>query len=77
MLDAEHARLLALENTTGDDFVVIAAVRRELGKLKRCLKISNTVDIEAHAIKPSYTFEPFQARQKTKTKRIHRTRQRI
>jgi hypothetical protein len=35
MLDAEQARLLTLENTTADDFLLIVAVRRELGKLSR------------------------------------------
>jgi len=38
MLDAEQARLLALENTTADDFRLVVAIQRQLGKLKRHLK---------------------------------------
>src|SRR5262249_1285521 len=40
MLDAEEARLRALESTTADDFLVFVAIKRQLGTLKRYLKIS-------------------------------------
>jgi hypothetical protein len=67
MLDAEQARLLALENTTADDFQLVVAIRRELGKLKQYLKIS-TANPEAQRLR---------VRGKTKTKKIRRTRRRI
>jgi hypothetical protein len=41
MLDTEQARLLVLENTTTDDFLLVVAVKRQLGTLKRYLKISS------------------------------------
>jgi len=71
MLDAEEARLLALQNTTADDFVLVVAIRRELGKLKRYLKIS-TANLEA----PRHRTK-LRVRRKTKTRRISRTRRRI
>ena len=71
MLEAEQARLLALQSTTADDFVLVVAIRRELGKLKRYLKIS-TADLEA----PRHQTK-LRVRRKTKTKRISRTRRRI
>jgi hypothetical protein len=40
MLDAEEARLRALKSTTADDFLLVVAVKRQLGTLKRYLKIS-------------------------------------
>jgi len=40
MLDAEEARLRALESTTLDDFLVFVAIKRQLGTLKRYLKVS-------------------------------------
>jgi hypothetical protein len=43
LLDAEHTRLLALKKTTADDFLLVVAMRRELGKLKRYLKISTSI----------------------------------
>ena len=33
MLDAEEARLRALESTTADDFLVFVAIKRQLGTL--------------------------------------------
>ena len=71
MLDAEEARLRALESTTADDLLVVVAIRRELGKLKRYLKIS-TANLEA----PRHRTK-LRVRRKTKTKRISRTRRRI
>jgi hypothetical protein len=46
ILDTEQARLQALENTTADDFPLVVAIKRQLGALKRYLKIS-TSDLEA------------------------------
>jgi hypothetical protein len=40
MLDAKEARLRALKSTTADDFLLVVAVKRQLGTLKRYLKIS-------------------------------------
>jgi len=40
MLDAEEIRLRALESTTADDLLVVVAIKRQLGTLKRYLKIS-------------------------------------
>src|SRR6516165_9432257 len=40
MLDAEEARLRALESTTADDLLAFVAIKRQLGTLKRYLKIS-------------------------------------
>ena len=69
MLDAEHARLLALENATADDFLPFVAIRRDLSKLKHYLKIS-TGNLECDLTK-------LQVPRKTKTKRLRRTRRRI
>ena len=71
MLDAEEARLRALECTTADDFLVVVAIKRQLGTLKRYLKIS-TANLEA----PRHPTK-LRVRRKTKTKRISRTRRRI
>jgi hypothetical protein len=68
MLDAEHARLLLLENTKTDDFLLFIAIRRDLSQLKHYLKIS-TGNLECHRAKLSVP-------RKTKTKRIRRTRRR-
>ena len=57
MLDAEQVRLLVLENTTADDFLVVVAARRELGKLNRYLKISKTVDVETPPCRTKLPFE--------------------
>jgi hypothetical protein len=46
MLETEQARLQALENATADDFLRVVAIKRQLGALKRELKIS-TSDLEA------------------------------
>jgi hypothetical protein len=70
MLDAEQTRLLAVENTTVDDFALLVAIRRELSKLKHYLKIS-TANLEA----PRHRTR-LRVRGKTKTKRIRRTRRR-
>jgi hypothetical protein len=42
MLDAQEARLRALKSTTADDFLIVVAIKRQLGTLKRYLKISTT-----------------------------------
>jgi hypothetical protein len=44
LLDTEQARLLTLENATADDFMLVVTIQRQVGRLKRYLKISNTVD---------------------------------
>ena len=36
----EEARVRALESTTADDLLVVVAIKRQLGTLKRYLKIS-------------------------------------
>jgi len=43
----QKMRLQALENTTADDFLLVVAIQQQLGTLKRYLKISNTVDVDA------------------------------
>jgi len=73
MLDAEEARLRALECTTADDFLVVVAIKRQLGTLKRYLKIS-TDDARHHQ---TIRVRAFRARQKDKAKRIRRARRRI
>ena len=72
MLDTEQARLLALENTTADDFLLVVAIRRDLSKLKRYLKISNTV--EAPHYQTKLRLRSLQACPETKTKRMRPTR---
>jgi hypothetical protein len=54
MLDIEQARLQALENTTADDFLLVVAIQRQLGTLKRYLKFSNTVDVDARGYQPQH-----------------------
>ena len=73
MLDAEEARLQALECTTADDFLIVVSIKRQLGTLKRYLKISadDARLYEAMRVRAS------RARQKAKTKRIRRTRRRV
>ena len=73
MLDAEEARLRALESTTADDLLAFVAIKRQLGTLKRYLKIS------ADDARRYQTLQAraFRARQKAKTKRIRRTRRRV
>jgi hypothetical protein len=66
MLDAEQTRLLAVEDTTVDDSALFVAIRRELGKLKRYLKIS-TANLEAPRPRTR-----LRIRRKTKTKRTRR-----
>jgi hypothetical protein len=73
MLDAEEARLRALECTTADDLLVVVAIKRQLGTLKRYLKTS-TDDARCYQARRA---RAFRARQKAKAKRIRRTRQRI
>ena len=73
MLDAEEARLRALECTTADDLLVVVAIKRQLGTLKRYLKIS-TDDTRRYQ---TMRVRTFRARQKDKAKRIRRTRRRI
>ena len=74
ILDSEQARLLTLENTTADDFVLVVAIRRQLGALKRYLKISNTVDVEAPRCQTKLRLRPFNLARKPRPKRIRRTR---
>jgi hypothetical protein len=73
MLDAEEVRLQALECTTADDFLIVVSIKRQLGTLKRYLKISadDARLYEAMRVKAS------RARQKAKTKRIRHTRRRV
>ena len=73
MLDTEEARLRALESMTADDLLVVAAIKRQLGTLKRYLKISAD---EARHYQAMRT-RAFRARQKAKTKRIRRTGRRV
>jgi hypothetical protein len=70
MLDAEEARLRALKSTTADDFLLVVAVKRQLGTLKRYLKISTDDARHYQTIR----VRAVRARQKAKTKRIRRTR---
>ena len=72
MLDADEARLQALECTTADDFLIVVSIKRQLGALKRYLKIS-TDDTRRYQ---TMRIRAFRARQKAKTKRIRRTRRR-
>src|SRR5215470_10395502 len=73
MLDAEEARLQALECTTADDFLIVVSIKRQLGALKRYLKIS-TDDTRRYQ---TMRIRAFRARQNAKTKRIRRTRRRV
>jgi hypothetical protein len=73
MLDAEEARLQALECTTADDFLIVVSIKRQLGTLKRYLEIS-TDDARRYE---TTRVRAFRARQKAKTKRIRRTRWRV
>jgi hypothetical protein len=73
MLDAEEARLRALKSTTADDFLLVVAVKRQLGTLKRYLKIST----DAARYYQTTRVRAFRAQQKAKTKRIRRTRRRV
>jgi hypothetical protein len=73
MLDAEEARLRALECTTVDDFLVVVAIKRQLGTLKRYLKIS----ADDARLREAMRVKVVRARQKTNTKRIRRTRRRV
>jgi hypothetical protein len=72
-LDTEQARLLTLENTTADDFLLVVAIKRQLGTLKRHLKISSD-DARYYQ---TMRVRAFRARQKAETKRIRRTRRRV
>ena len=63
MLDAEQTRLLAVENTTVDDLLVVVAIKRQLGTLKRYLKIS-TDDARRYQ---TMRVRAFRARQKDKS----------
>jgi len=76
MLDSEQRRLLTLENASADDFVLVVAIQRQLGALKRYLKISNTVDVDARHYQTKLR-RVVQACPETKTKRARRTRPRI
>jgi hypothetical protein len=71
--DAEEARLRALKHTTADDFLLVVAIKRQLGTLKRYLKIS-TDDARHYQ---TMRVRAFRARQKAKTKRIRRTGRRV
>ena len=73
MLDAEEARLRAVEYTTADDFLVVVAIKRQLGTLKRYLKIS----ADDAQLREAMHVRAVRARQKAKTKRIRRTRRRV
>jgi hypothetical protein len=73
MLDAEETRLRALESTTADDLLVVVAIKRQLGTLKRYLKIS--MDDARHY--QAMRARAFRARQQAKTKGIRRTRRRV
>jgi hypothetical protein len=72
-LEAEEARLRALENAAADDFLVFVAIKRQLGTLKRYLKIS-TDDARRYQ---TLRARAFRARQKAKTKRIRPIRRRV
>ena len=73
MLDAEEARLQALECTTADDFLIVVSIKRQLGTLKRYLKIS----ADDARLREAMRVKVVRARQKTNTKRIRRTRRRV
>ena len=73
MLDAEESRLRALKSTTADDLLVVVAIKRQLGTLKRYLKISADDARRYQAIRA----RAFRARQKAKAKRIRRTGRRV
>jgi hypothetical protein len=73
MLDAEEARLRALKSTTADDFLVVVAIKRQLGALKRYLKIS-TDDARRYQ---TMRARGFRARKKAKSNKISRTRRRV
>ena len=73
MLDAEEARLQALKNTMADDLLVVVAIERQLGTLKRYLKIS-TDDARRYQ---TLRARAFRAHQKAKTKRIRPIRRRV
>jgi hypothetical protein len=73
MLDAEEARLRALESPTADDFLVFVAIKRQLGTLKRYLKVSTDDARHYQTLRAS----TFRTRQKAKTKRIQRTPRRV
>jgi hypothetical protein len=73
MLDAEEARLRALESPTADDFSVFVAIKRQLGTLKRQLKISAD-DARRYQVMRA---RAFRTRRKAKTKRIRRTRRQV
>jgi hypothetical protein len=78
MLDAEEARLRALKRTTADDFLLVVAIKRQLGTLKRYLKkryLKISTDDARHY--QTMRVRAFRARQKAKTKRIRRTRRRV
>jgi hypothetical protein len=75
MLDAEQARLLTLKNALAADFLLVVAIKRQLGALKRYLKIST--DLEAQRYRTRLGVRTFRARKKTKAKRRGRTRRRI
>jgi hypothetical protein len=74
MLDTEQTRLLTLENATADDFLLVVAIKRQLGALKRYLKIS-TSKLEAPRSRTRLGVRAFRIRQKAK--RRGRTRRRI
>jgi hypothetical protein len=76
MLDTEQARLLTLENVMADHFLLVVAIKRQLGALKHYLKIS-TSDLEAPRYRTRLGVRASRTRQKTKTKRRGRTRRRI
>jgi hypothetical protein len=57
MLAAEQGRLLSLENRTADDFLLVVAIKRQLGALKRYLKIS-TDDARHYQTMRVKPFEP-------------------
>ena len=73
MLDAEEARLRALECTTADDLLVVVAIKRQLGTLKRYLKISADDTRRYQTLR----VRAFRARQKAKAKRIRPIRRRV
>jgi hypothetical protein len=68
MLHSEQTRLLTLENASTDDFEVVVAIQRQLGTLKRYLKISDTVDDDARRYQTKLRLRALQARPQTKTK---------
>ena len=67
MLDAEEARLRALESTAGDDLLVVVAIEPQLRTPKRYLKICAD-DARVRA---------FGTRHKAETKGIRRTRRQV